>query len=461
MTVDLRITDALWQELNDHLIRPDGSENGAVLHCGVSRVGNNIVLTAKSIAVAKEGRDYVPGTYGYRALTATFVGDQIDIATETGSAYLAVHNHGGHGSVAFSRTDMDSHERGYPALLQYADGTPVGALVINADCVAGDIWLSDGTREELDRTIVVGTTGRVRHSYPRRAIPSPEFHDRQARMFGDLGQSIVREQTVAVVGLGGVGSMLVEQLARLGVGGLMLVDDDVVEVSNLSRLVGAYPGDAQRRVRLRGGPRHGASRKVDVAARLARRINPSIRLEVIGKSVVEPDVADRLKVADHIFLAADTAQARLVVNAVAHQHVIPATQIGSKVSIHEGRVVDVFSVVRSFGAGVACLNCNGLISPEKLQEEATDPDQLRRQRYVDDANVQAPSVISLNGIGASFAVNAWLLALTGLTRPNHDWFELHLLDPEWIVIEPSTAGCQWCGRRAAVGDKERLPVRMR
>jgi hypothetical protein len=146
---------------------------------------------------------------------------------------------------------------------------------------------------------------------------------------------------------------------------------------------------------------------------------------------------------------------------VAHQHLIPATQIGSKVSVRDGEVLDVFSVVRSFGAGASCLNCNGLISADKLREEATDPGQLRRQQYVEHDEVHAPSVISLNGIGASFAVSAWLLALTGLTETTRDWFELHLLESDCVAVEPSGTGCQWCRRRAAIGDRERLPLRMR
>ncbi|WP_197077645.1 hypothetical protein, partial [Microbacterium sp. Ag1] len=94
--------------------------------------------------LAEDGVDYVAGDRGYRKLTASFVADNIDVCAEEELAYLAVHNHGGQAEVGFSRTDMASHERGYPALLDINDGVPVGALVFATGAVAGDLWLGEG-----------------------------------------------------------------------------------------------------------------------------------------------------------------------------------------------------------------------------------------------------------------------------------------------------------------------------
>lgn len=53
--------------------------------------------------------------------------------------------------------------------------------------------------------------------------------------------------TVGVVGCGGTGSAVVQLLNRLGVGRMIVIDDDVVEVSNLNRLHGATMQDAQKK----------------------------------------------------------------------------------------------------------------------------------------------------------------------------------------------------------------------
>ncbi|MFY1651126.1 ThiF family adenylyltransferase [Solwaraspora sp. WMMB762] len=76
---------------------------------------------------------------------------------------------------------------------------------------------------------------------------STDSYDRPMRGVGPHTQHRLAELTVAVVGLGGVGSQVVQSLAHLGVGGLLLVDPDTVTATNLNRLVGAKPADVRGR----------------------------------------------------------------------------------------------------------------------------------------------------------------------------------------------------------------------
>ena len=89
-------------------------------------------------------------------------------------------------------------------------------------------------------------------------------------MFGHTGQAVLVASKVAVVGLGGVGSLVAEYLARLGVGHLVLVDLDVIEDTNLSRVVGATPTDVET-----------VQFKTQIAVRHLREARPDIRLEAI------------------------------------------------------------------------------------------------------------------------------------------------------------------------------------
>lgn len=63
------------------------------------------------------------------------------------------------------------------------------------------------------------------------------IHARTRLLIGDEGLARLQASRVAVFGLGGVGSAAAEQLCRAGVGGLMLVDFDVVREGNLNRQV--------------------------------------------------------------------------------------------------------------------------------------------------------------------------------------------------------------------------------
>ena len=127
-----------------------------------------------------------------------------------------------------------SHERGYPALLQLI-GAPVGALVFARSAIAGDIWLTDGTRADLQKLEVVGAKRELLYPQPVVATPGPDGRrQRQTLLLGSPGQAILRQAKVGVIGAGGVGSLIVEQLARLGVGHIVVVDPERIEESNFS-----------------------------------------------------------------------------------------------------------------------------------------------------------------------------------------------------------------------------------
>ena len=196
--------------------------------------------------------------------------------------------------------------------------------------------------------------------------------------------------------------MLVEQLAHLGVGEITVIDFDEVKAINLSRIVGASPGDV-------------GVKKVAVLARLVQEIDPSIRLNAIDGDIVDLSTAERLLDTDFIFLATDTITSRLVFNAIVHRFLIPGVQIGAKVDVAVGgEISQVYVAVRPVSPSRGCLHCNSLIDPMRLQQEARSDEERAAQNYLNEPDVVDPSVISLNGVAASSAVNVMLFAATGL-----------------------------------------------
>jgi hypothetical protein len=472
----LHLAPGMSAELLGHLFPGDGDEHGAVLGVTVMETDRGVRLLGRRLYLAEDGVDYVAGTRGYRMLTATFVRDRIMDCQREGLGYLAVHCHGGTDHVGFSCDDLASHERGYPALLDILGDKPVGALVFARNAVAGDIWLPGGRRVELDGAVVAGWPRRVLHEAPQLAPAGDSTYDRQSRLFGDRGQAILAGQKVGIIGAGGAGSLIVEYLARLGVGHLVVIDPDRIDRTNPPRIVGSRFRDAgiwltdpARPTFLRSLGHRLATPKVRIARRVAKQANPKIRVEVLRANVTKDEVAMRLTDCDYLFLAADSMQARLVFNALVHQYVIPGVQVGAKVQVApDGAVNDIFSVVRPVAPGFGCLWCNELINPAKLQEEATTAEQLRRQRYVDDEAVEAPSVITLNAVAAAHAVNDYMLNVTGLLPPGYELL--------WQRLHPAAAGtaerisydiprrdnnCTECSGsgRLGLGHGKRLPTR--
>ncbi len=436
----LTIPPRLWKDLSDHLFRGDHDEHGAVILAGRADGCRGPRLLARGLVLARDGVDYVPGQTGYRALAPTFVRDAAVRAHQENLAYLAVHNHFGDRTVGFSSIDLASHERGYPALLQITSQI-VGGLVFTPYAAAGDIWLADGDRVDLAEVVI--PSGNLIRLRPRPTVLSGQsdpLHDRQARLFGQLGQQTLGRMRVAVVGLGGVGSILVEGLARLGVGDLLLIDDDPVDETNLPRLIAAEPTDV-------GEP------KTDLAIRNARRANPRIRLTALSERVETPTARQALQTVDWIFLAADSHSARFWANAAVNQYLIPANQIGIKIPVDkDGNLGQIHAVNRFLTPGSGCLWCNGLIDPTELAIEMHPEPERAAARYV--AGVPAPSVITLNGLAAMEALNQFMFAVTGLhDDPDDHASVLHLPRQRERALQDQRRDlqCPWCSSTGQLG----------
>lgn len=422
----LTIPEGLFSPLIEHLFPGDGDEHGAIILAGVAHSDRGLRLVARELHLAIDGKDYVPGRHGYRMLRAEFIQSRILRARDLRLAYLAIHNHGGGKSVDFSSDDMASHRRGYPALLDIARGMPVGALVFARDAIAGDLWFPGNTQAPLSRAAIVGARRQLLFPAPPRGATRKAMYDRQARLFGDSGQELLRDCRVGIIGLGGAGSILAELLGRLGVGEFVLADPDRAEDTNLPRLIGARRTDAIAPLWIPSRFKDLFRRhKVALAARNIRRANPRAKITMLKRDFIEEDVTAQFTDCDYLFLAADSMGARLLFNAIVHQYAIPGVQVGAKVPVNkEGEVGDVFCVSRPVTPDRGCLWCNGLISPSKLQDEAVSEKARRGYGYVDDPGVRAPSVVTLNAVACAHAADDFLFYLTGLKYENAEtgWF---------------------------------------
>ena len=470
----LTIEQSLFDRMHGHLFPGDEDEHAAIIAAGIVTTSRGTRLLARDLFLAQDGIDFVQGVRSYRRLTAEFVRDQIRYCRDQKLVYLAVHNHAGDSAVEFSSVDNRSHERGYPALLDIS-GQPVGALVLADNALAGDIWTPDRLRRPIGETVIIGRN--LRRLYPTPTPPPPAAdptYDRQVRWFGDRGQELLGRMKVGVVGAGGVGLPLITMLARLGVGQLVVIDPDRLDPTNLPRMPEARQIDALMPLRrLPRGQRIAdrfSTRKVILARRAARRANRNISFEGIPTSVCEPEAANELIDCGYIFLAADGHLARMLVNAISHQFLIPAVQLGTRIDSDQqtGKVGDIRTNVRPIIPGDrGCLRCNNLISPARLQEEATDPDERQRNRYV--AEIPAPSVITFNTWAASQSATDFLLMIAELIQPDAptDYIRSRprVRRAEPVKPIPNKRTCKDCGEipasRRARGQNAALPLPQR
>lgn len=120
--------------------------------------------------------------------------------------------------------------------------------------------------------------------------------------FGDIAQRRLAAAHVAVVGAGGLGSPVVLALAGAGVGTISIVDDDLVEASNLQRQVMHRVADI-------------GARKVDSAVRIAADLSPTTRVRPIHEHLTLANAAELLAGADVVIDGTDTFETREAVAA--------------------------------------------------------------------------------------------------------------------------------------------------
>jgi len=182
---------------------------------------------------------------------------------------------------------------------------------------------------------------------------------------------------------------------------------------------------------------------------------------------VEERVAELLMDVDFIVLASDSHMSRLVVNAIAHAHLIPAVQIGAKVDARpDGSIEQIYCAIRPVLPPHGCLDCAGAIDQLALQREtATEQERIAQDYLGQHSGVVDPSVITLNAVTAAAAMNVLLFGAVGLGQEGLGRHQIHTpADGGWLKLGVERQeDCPWCSlaphSQFARGDRASLPLR--
>ena len=196
--------------------------------------------------------------------------------------------------------------------------------------------------------------------------------DRQVRFFGREGQKRLAAANVAVVGVGGLGSHVVQQLAFLGVRAIAPIDSAIV----VDKVFDSF-------VSTRG-----------FAA-------------IIG--------------ADYVFGCLDSEGARLVLTELCAVYAKPYVDVSS--DILPGDSVDYGGQACIAWSGNGCLSCMNVLDRAEAEVDLAGPEERRRRAEIygiphDLLDDVGPSVVSINGTVASLAVTEFMLGVTGIREPH-------------------------------------------
>jgi molybdopterin/thiamine biosynthesis adenylyltransferase len=231
----------------------------------------------------------------------------------------------------------------------------------------------------------------------------PLHFDRQVRAFGGDVQRILAQLRIAVVGSGGTGSATGEQLARLGVGSLLLIDPKDLSHSNLTRVYGSTPEDV-------GRP------KVEVLASYLRRIAPTADVNAVNGTITNEEVARLLSSCDIVFGCTDDNAGRLVLSRLPTYYLIPVIDVGVLLSSNGGRLEGIDGRITIVMPGYACLVCRDRIDLARAGAEQLPPDERSARQsegYAPELGGVEPAVVAYTSAAASFAVAELLERLIG------------------------------------------------
>jgi hypothetical protein len=265
-------------------------------------------------------------------------------------------------------------------------------------------------------------------------ISNADRYAAQLPLFGSFGQERLKSAHIAVVGMGGLGSHVCQQLAYLGVHEFTLVDADEVTPSSLNRLIGSTESDI-------------GDLKTSVVARQIALVQPNANVQQINEFVRN---GSSLPVGlDLVIGCLDNDLPRLVLTDLASQVGIPYIDAATDIIVREDRPLAFGGRVQAAGSGNGCLYCLGLLDQNQIRVAQMNDQELEAyaQSYgvpVSELKGTGPSVVTLNGVIASIAATEALMILTGIRLPKllQDYYG-HLGAIMTSVDTPST-DCGYC-----------------
>jgi len=446
MKYRLTIPSDLWLRLDSHLQSSAPEEDGAFVlaRSGLGQVfhrfvGHELLLPATSNAWEARGKHQLRPSG--RWLSAA-----IGAAIETNSALVFIHSHPHPDHPAqLSPIDQATSSEWARSIAPTIDN-PLLSLVWTPRSVNGLVFdpRNSAIGNRLDVIEVVGAGRRIVVSGTGAFLgQTAAVDDRQVRAVGFETNIALRDLTVTIVGAGGTGSPLAEQLTRMGIASITILDPEVVDSeSNIRRLSGSRWSDYTEST-----PKTAIATRHLMGLQLGTNVtglNQDVRSEAGVSALIDSDIA---------VVATDTHSSRAFVNQVAYQYWLPVVDVGLVVgTTMTGDVSGMPIEVRTLLPDTGCLLCRGTLDARQIRAENLPIEELTDEMdrgYVQGVGGPAASITSLNVLAASLAALTvvQLASRQGVTEP-------HILVDPWQLyvqrfdaqVDPDCLCSQWRGQ---------------
>lgn len=419
------ILENMYHKLLTHLFQ-DSNEQAAFVLCKLSvstdeikfLVNDVIPIEAKDIKYNDRLRIY----YGYESYMPA-----VKQALLEDKCFFIAHSHIDT-ITTFSEVD-DIEER---KLLKFAYnriGKHLHGSMVFSDANTFDARVYNketDSFEPINKLVIMGDTYRFLKSVNVEQKPiNYDIYNRNILAFGEALQYLVRDLNVGVVGCGGTGSAVIEELCRLGVGKLTIVDNQDFSSSNITRMHGSSLKD-------KGIP------KVTIMQHLASEIGLDTEIVPIYEKLDNPATASQLKNCDIIFSCLDNIHfARAILNLITIYYGVPLIDCGIKFYTKESVLIDIFARIDLVTPYTSCLLCRKVIDLNISAAEmlgAEEYEKLVKEGYAKELQDDKIQAMPYNTLVASQAVIAFIQLLTNFKGQN-DYHTIYRLNKNKVVHE--------------------------
>lgn len=370
-TYSVAFTHALDELLRSHLVRDDGQEDLTFGLWSPSHGRKRETALLHTALIPQAGEREIHGNVSFNP---SFFERTCREALALGAGIAFMHSHPFPGWQAMSNDDVMAEERMAGAVLSLT-GLPLLGLTVGSNGVwSARIWAHvrgrEYARQWCESVRVVGDG--LRPFFANVVCSMPRFREtfrRTISVWGAQAHSDLARLCIGIVGLGSVGALVAEALARMGLTRFALLDFDRVEPHNLDRLVTATEADIGRL-------------KVDVAKDRILAIATCQHVDVVTSSfsIVEKEGYRTALDCDVLFSCVDRPRARSVLDHLAFAHLIPVIDGGIQARFKQSVFTGVDWQAHSVMPGTACLECIGAYDPGDVSTEAAgkldDPSYL-------------------------------------------------------------------------------------
>ncbi|MEQ6118918.1 ThiF family adenylyltransferase [Reichenbachiella sp. MALMAid0571] len=402
MNYQFKILEKDFVCLKEHLYPGDHKEAISIAICGRTNNGTTF-LVHKIINIPHEQCERKPDFIRW---PTSLILDELPMLVRKNLAVFKIHSHPG-GYSQFSELDDESDLEFFESIYGWFDSNDLhGSLVLLPDDnFFGRVVTENFNFEKINRFSVVGKMLGITDADKNLVVSNLEANLRNIQTLGKGTQKLLGQMQIGVVGCSGTGSPVIEQLARLGVGRLVLVDPDKVEQKNLNRIINTKQVDAENQ-----------AYKVDVIKQAIDKMGFNTMVTTFKSNLYEDLIAiETLSNCDFLFGCMDSIDGRHLLNCISSFYLIPYLDIGVKIiSDKKGGLDQICGTTHFLLPGESSLQTRGVYTHEELRSanllrvDKAEFEEQKRSGYIVDVDVEAPAVISINMQAASLAVNEFL-----------------------------------------------------